>query len=547
MPIDPTIPALAFGRTPPQHPIIKTPTEIKTEVAIADQEGFKADEMRQDAKDRMELQRLLKETGGDTDKVIMRMMTINPKLALELKESVAKEAKATYDALLARQKQAQGVLESGSMILQGAVDEPTYQRARQQLGQLVPGLAQSLPEQYDQTTVQAAMQQGWQASELNKVRTDALEAFGKGEHRLALASQLASTRDQKERDETFDAFRKIGGQSLIAQQFDREWNPLALERDKKIAEEARATSQSTGTAPTSQDVSLIVPGKRGEVAGQFLPGRGTAGAYLIQNEKGDWVTAPVGTRKAPPPQAPLRDTSADNRLWVDRPQRDGTTKAVRVREDEVQPGDEPRDTRQQGRAVSSGDSGRISEFNTSLDDTAVLRQTVSTAGATGFRAALGAKVPDWATDIFGWGSTAKSKQAVIDRVKQVIGKALEGGVLRKEDEYKYEKILPTLRDPESVVRTKLDGLEDAILKRRDTFIDSLEDSGFDVEQHRARTTSRTQDTAKTKYRGTIEPPAVPPQVASRGRGRHPQRRDGKIVAIWVVYEDGSADKQAPPK
>ena len=38
----------------------------------------------------------------------------------------------------------------------------------------------------------------------------------------------------------------------------------------------------------------------------------------------------------------------------------------------------------------------------------------------------------------GWGTDAKKKQALIDRVKQVIGKTLEGGVLRKEDEVKYE-------------------------------------------------------------------------------------------------------------
>ena len=51
--------------------------------------------------------------------------------------------------------------------------------------------------------------------------------------------------------------------------------------------------------------------------------------------------------------------------------------------------------------------------------------------------------------------------AVIDRVKQVIGKALEGGVLRKEDEVKYEKILPTIYDSAALVRSKLDGLESA--------------------------------------------------------------------------------------
>jgi hypothetical protein len=38
-------------------------------------------------------------------------------------------------------------------------------------------------------------------------------------------------------------------------------------------------------------------------------------------------------------------------------------------------------------------------------------------------------------------SGSRKVQAEIDRVRQLVGKALEGGVLRKEDEEKYKKIL----------------------------------------------------------------------------------------------------------
>jgi hypothetical protein len=49
-------------------------------------------------------------------------------------------------------------------------------------------------------------------------------------------------------------------------------------------------------------------------------------------------------------------------------------------------------------------------------------------------------------------SEARKAQADIDRVKQRVGKALEGGVLRKEDEEKYKKILATLTDtPETAI------------------------------------------------------------------------------------------------
>ena len=95
-------------------------------------------------------------------------------------------------------------------------------------------------------------------------------------------------------------------------------------------------------------------------------------------------------------------------------------------------------------------------------------------------------VPNVVTEITGWGSDAKQKQAVIDRVKQVIGKALEGGVLRKEDEYKYTKILPTIADPAEVVQAKLDGLDQAIMQRRQTLLDALEDANYDVSAYRER-------------------------------------------------------------
>lgn len=139
-----------------------------------------------------------------------------------------------------------------------------------------------------------------------------------------------------------------------------------------------------------------------------------------------------------------------------------------------------------GRPVTSGDADKLAELTTSLDDLAVLRGTVSTSGATGTYAKVGASVPNWVTEWTGFGADAKSKQGVIDRVKQVIGKALEGGVLRKEDEYKYEKILPTISDVANVVETKLAGLEQAISLRRDRQMEALADAGYDVSRFSTR-------------------------------------------------------------
>lgn len=55
-------------------------------------------------------------------------------------------------------------------------------------------------------------------------------------------------------------------------------------------------------------------------------------------------------------------------------------------------------------------------------------------------------------------SEARKIQADIDRVKQQVGKSLEGGVLRKEDEVKYKKILATITDTPDTALYKIDEL-----------------------------------------------------------------------------------------
>lgn len=181
-------------------------------------------------------------------------------------------------------------------------------------------------------------------------------------------------------------------------------------------------------------------------------------------------------RRAPP--GPPTERA---KFWV---MRNGNP--IRISEAEYQPGDTPASTREQGRPVTSGDAGKFTDLDTSLDDVSVLRTAISGTGSTGTAAKIGANVPNWVTEYTGWGSDAKKKQALIDRVKQVIGKALEEGVLRKEDELKYSKILPTVGDPNELVISKLDGLEDALRKKKQRHLDSLTDAGYDTSKFTAR-------------------------------------------------------------
>jgi len=62
-------------------------------------------------------------------------------------------------------------------------------------------------------------------------------------------------------------------------------------------------------------------------------------------------------------------------------------------------------------------------------------------------------------------TNAQNLQASIATAKQIIGKALEGGVLRAEDEKKYAKILPTLNDTDAIAQHKIQQLTDLISSR----------------------------------------------------------------------------------
>lgn len=109
-----------------------------------------------------------------------------------------------------------------------------------------------------------------------------------------------------------------------------------------------------------------------------------------------------------------------------------------------------------GLDLSDGAIKVISDLQGGLNDIdsldSLLRANPSKTG--NLAGLLGAKPLGFTID-----PTASNIQSQIDRVRQVIGKALEGGVLRKEDEEKYKKILPTMRDPQEVALYKLSELK----------------------------------------------------------------------------------------
>jgi len=68
------------------------------------------------------------------------------------------------------------------------------------------------------------------------------------------------------------------------------------------------------------------------------------------------------------------------------------------------------------------------------------------------------------------------------RASQVIGRFMEGGVLRKEDEEKYRKMLPQITDTVSVAKDKLEGVRSLLENKVMQYLTDYEAGGFDVSE-----------------------------------------------------------------
>ena len=107
-----------------------------------------------------------------------------------------------------------------------------------------------------------------------------------------------------------------------------------------------------------------------------------------------------------------------------------------------------------GKPLSDTAIKEISQSESALNNLADLRQKVKdNISYVGPISGLAALNPY---------SKARQIQADIDRIRQNVGKALEGGVLRKEDEEKYKKILATLNDTPETALYKIDQLIQSI-------------------------------------------------------------------------------------
>lgn len=269
-----------------------------------------------------------------------------------------------------------------------------------------------------------------------------------------------------------------GAQLEIGEAYDPSFRPQIVEfADAFAKQEAKKTREIKTRGPGGVETTRIVEDVPGQefVSAPEPTKPISVGGSLVQVGPGGEVSELY--------RAPEKPAGPGAHTWV---LREG--QPVRVSESEIRPGDQPYESPKAAvKKMPAGSAETLADLSTSLDDVATLRETLAgTSAGTGTVARAAGALPGVLTEAFGWGADAKARQATIDRVKQVVGKALEGGVLRKEDEEKYKKILPVLSDPPSVAKAKLEGLEKAISQKRTRQLESLSDAGYDTTAFEAR-------------------------------------------------------------
>lgn len=125
-----------------------------------------------------------------------------------------------------------------------------------------------------------------------------------------------------------------------------------------------------------------------------------------------------------------------------------------------------------------------------------------------------------------WDNDTQAFQADLDLTKQIIGKYLEGGVLRKEDESKYAKILPQATDTVKVRMDKADKLSNKLKDKFNFDLDTFKRSGYNMDNF--------QDLFQKKPEGE-EKKKLTPEIA---RQYFAKAGKNKQKAMQLAQQDG---------
>lgn len=120
--------------------------------------------------------------------------------------------------------------------------------------------------------------------------------------------------------------------------------------------------------------------------------------------------------------------------------------------------------------LPAGENKEISDMDASRNE---LRKLITNAKETGFGSGNPLVERGRAAIWNPFDPNSQKFKQYIAQTKQLIGKALEGGVLRKEDEAKYEAIIPRAGDTMEILTGKADQLDKMISDRQNIRVENF--------------------------------------------------------------------------
>lgn len=135
----------------------------------------------------------------------------------------------------------------------------------------------------------------------------------------------------------------------------------------------------------------------------------------------------------------------------------------------------------QGKTLTASELSNLSDYDNGIAQLDTLSSLTKSGVFNPLTSGLRARNP--------YDTEFQNAQAKIKAVAQVIGKAMEGGVLRKEDIPKYEAILPNPGDTAEVATVKIENVKKMLATQRDIQRKGFQDAGYNAGQPAQVTTN----------------------------------------------------------
>jgi hypothetical protein len=205
-----------------------------------------------------------------------------------------------------------------------------------------------------------------------------------------------------------------------------------------------AAAENDSSSPLARSMQEFLKSKGVPITGQETPG-------FINKNYGAYF-------KPPPAKDPLAQELARGRVDEQKARKDQREKELR-----------------DGQKLPAALVDRLNDGAVAEQQANALESIIGRAGDKAFGPFVGR-----VRSINPYDETSQKLVAELKTAKQAIGKFLEGGVLRKEDESKYDMILPQPADTPEVARQKAANVRNLINAKKQANLESFRAQGYNI-------------------------------------------------------------------